>query len=354
MNLLIDGHKLHFHPDRVARWQSGEEVFPIYVEIGPSGACNHRCSFCAFDYLGYQKRFIDRDLLISALEDMARHGVKSAMFAGEGEPLLHPDILEFLRRGRSAGLDLSMASNAVLLTSERAEPVLENLCWIRVSLNAGTPATYAAIHGCGEGDFERVLGNLTAAAGIKRRRNLTCTLGVQALLLPENRHEMIPLGKRLREAGVDYFTIKPYIPHPQSGHRLEITFPPAELSALEAALKSLETSDFTVAFRSHGMNKLVQPDRGYRHCLGLPFFAKIISSGEVFSCGPHAGKSEFCYGNLHDAAFSRLWTSDHARAIRHRMRDTTTVDSCMRNCRLDEINRYLWALSHPGPHVNFI
>ena len=85
----IDGHKLTFHPERVAEWQKGREdwkeaksIYPIYVEISPMGACNHRCTFCAVDYIGYQNRSLDLDILKNGLTDMARLGVRSIMFAG--------------------------------------------------------------------------------------------------------------------------------------------------------------------------------------------------------------------------------------------------------------------------------
>ena len=47
----IDSHKLIYHVDRVHAWQQGENVYPIYMEISPAGTCNHRCTFCALDYM---------------------------------------------------------------------------------------------------------------------------------------------------------------------------------------------------------------------------------------------------------------------------------------------------------------
>ncbi|MBU4589905.1 MAG: radical SAM protein, partial [Candidatus Omnitrophica bacterium] len=80
--LRIDSHKLMYHVDRVSAWQKGRQVAPIYLEIAPSGGCNHRCIFCALDYIGYRPEFLAQKALKKALKDAARCGVKSVMYAG--------------------------------------------------------------------------------------------------------------------------------------------------------------------------------------------------------------------------------------------------------------------------------
>ena len=88
----IDTHKLNYHIGRVNDWIQKKVVYPIYVEITPAGACNHRCTFCAVDYIGYKTVLLETQLLMDRLAEMGRLGVKSVMFAGEGEPLLHKDL----------------------------------------------------------------------------------------------------------------------------------------------------------------------------------------------------------------------------------------------------------------------
>src|SRR5260221_11998865 len=104
----IDGHKMMYHVDRIHDWMEGKkEVYPIYVEISPAGACNHRCTFCAVDYIGYKSLFLDEALLKSRLSEMAGLGVRSVMFAGEGEPLLHKAIGSISVHAKKAGIDVS-------------------------------------------------------------------------------------------------------------------------------------------------------------------------------------------------------------------------------------------------------
>lgn len=35
-NIRMDSHKLIYHPDTVARWLKGENIYPIEIEISPA------------------------------------------------------------------------------------------------------------------------------------------------------------------------------------------------------------------------------------------------------------------------------------------------------------------------------
>ena len=95
-----------FHPQRVADWLFKGDTYPMYAEISPSGTCNQRCIFCAMDFMGYQKRFLDADMLFDRFHDMAHNGLKAVMFAGEGEPFLNPRFAEIVKGAFDAGLDV--------------------------------------------------------------------------------------------------------------------------------------------------------------------------------------------------------------------------------------------------------
>lgn len=75
----IDSHKLAFHPTRVAKWYEAQDdwdklkkIYPIYVEISPYGGCNHRCTFCALDYMGYENIGLDFTTLKKHIDKYGR------------------------------------------------------------------------------------------------------------------------------------------------------------------------------------------------------------------------------------------------------------------------------------------
>ncbi|MEW6573293.1 MAG: radical SAM protein [Bacillota bacterium] len=348
----IDSHKLIFHPGRVSQWLQGKNVYPIYVEIAPSGSCNHRCIFCALDYLEYKAVFLDKDLILANLREMAEKGVKSVMYAGEGEPLLNKATPEIVNGTRRLGIDVAMTSNGVLFSKETAAECLGSFTWVRFSINAGTSQTYQRIHRCRPGDFERVLANISNAVEIKRTRGLDTTIGVQLLLIPENFQEVFTLGKTLREIGVDYFTVKPYSQHPKSNCSIDPSFDYREHLDLERQLRELVTDSYQIAFRSNAMRKLTQ-SRAYDRCLGLPFWAYIDARANVWACSAYLGDDDFCYGNLKEESFASIWEGERRRRILARVAEME-VNGCRQICRLDEINAYLHQLRNPGRHVNFI
>ncbi|MCX5713155.1 MAG: radical SAM protein, partial [Candidatus Omnitrophica bacterium] len=92
----IDGHKLIYHVERVNDWLKGKNIYPVYMEVSPSGSCNHRCVYCALDFMKYRSRFLDTAIFKNRLGEMGKLGVKSIMYAGEGEPFLHKNIADII------------------------------------------------------------------------------------------------------------------------------------------------------------------------------------------------------------------------------------------------------------------
>jgi GTP 3',8-cyclase len=353
-DLRIDNHKLMFHVGRVNQWLRGKNVFPIYVEISPSGACNHRCLFCAFDYLKYKPRFIDTDKIMKTLKEMGKCGIKSVNYSGEGEPFMHKDMVDIILETKKEGMNAAVAINGVLFTKEKAEKCLSALTWVKVSLNAGTKESYARIHGCSENDFRKVLQNLSDLIAIRKKQGLKTTIGAQMLLLPENQKEPVILAKTLKNIGVDYLVIKPFIKHPMSSNEISGKFKYSKIRQLEDKLELINDSNFKVIFRAHAMDKLESGSRLYKRCYGLPFFTEIISNGDVYTCGPYLGNKKYCYGNIYENTFKEIWFGKRRKNILKYVENRLDVSKCMKNCRLDEINRYLWEIKHPAAHVNYI
>lgn len=350
----IDNHKLIYHVSRVNDWLKGNCIYPIYAEISPAGTCNHRCIYCALDFMEYQTRFLDSRVLKERLSEMASCGLKSIMYAGEGEPLLHKEIVDIINHTKQTGIDVAITTNGVLFREDIIESTLENITWIKVSINGGTKETYAKIHKTNPESFERVISNMSYAAKIKRERGYKCTLGMQLILLPENSEEIKLLAQRAKDIGMDYLVIKPYSQHPSSRTNKYKEIKYSDYFYLSEELSSFNDDKFSVIFRMNTMKKWDERKRNYRHCLALPFWSYIDAGGTVWGCSIYLNDENFSYGNIYKNSFREIWEGDKRKNSVRWAEEELDTSRCRVNCRMDEVNRYLWELKHLPEHVNFI
>lgn len=350
-NIRMDSHKLIYHPDVVAKWLRGGVIYPIEIEISPSGACNHRCVFCAVDYVGYQPVFLDKQTILRDIKHMSKNGLKSVICSGEGEPLLNRDMPDLANQIKACGVDVAMSTNGALFSKEKAEECLRAFTWVRYSIASMDEKTYAQIQRGKSGDLDKVKENLADAVKIKKDQGLSTTLGVQCLLLKDNMQQLPDMAKQLREIGVDYLSVKPYSQHLHSENKFEIDY--EKMLDMEEEVKQYATDEFKVYFRANAMKKM-HHEKCYQQCYGLSFMTHIDAKGNVWPCVAHIGTEEFCYGNIYEQTFEEIWEGKRKQRIIEKLNQLNINKICREACRLDEVNKYLDALKHPNEHINYI
>jgi len=351
---MIDSHKLIYHVERISDWLKDKGVYPIYAEIATSGACNHRCTYCALDYMKYEPRFADTKILKKRISEMAGLGLKSVMYAGEGEPLLHKDITGVVNHTRRSGVDVAITTNGVFMDKEFADSALGSITWIKVSINGARETTYSKIHRAQSGDFAKVLKNMAYAARLRRSENYRCALGTQIVLLPENRQDVTMLARMVKDAGFDYLVVKPYSQHPFSITDRYKNIRYGDYIKLADRLKGYNDKSFSVIFRIRTMKKWDEGVRDYKRCHALPFWTYIDAGGSVWGCSAYLGDERFLCGNIYKDTFKKIWNSGERKKMLAMVKEDIDTKNCRVNCRMDEVNRYLWELKHLPEHVNFI
>lgn len=371
-HLRVDSQKIALHPHWVARWHAGrndwqtaKSIYPLQVEISASGHCNHRCTFCALDFVGYRPVNLNQGVLGKTLEAMARGGVKSVMFGGEGEPGLNPELAEIIAFAKELGLDVALTTNGSGLAESFLEKCLKDICWIKVSIDAGQKETYQKIHRPkNHDDWDRLFANLALAGQLKRKNNHGCRIGAQMLLLPEARDnsgetipgniaEAIVLAEALKKIGLDYFIIKPYSHQPLSITKAYEQVAYDDYSDLEKTLKSVADDNFEIIFRSQSMKKY-SAERRYHRCLAIPFaWAYIMADGSVYGCSVYLADEKFYLGNINEQPFEEIWEGERRRRQWEFMKDFDP-SNCRKNCIMDRVNEHLWETANPPYNVNFI
>ncbi|MDD5434798.1 MAG: radical SAM protein [Nitrospira sp.] len=349
----FNNHKLIYHSDRVNEFIKEGGCYPLYMEISPIGICNHRCIFCAYDYIEYPDRRLETTRLLNLIDEMSACGLKSLLFAGEGEPLLHPDIDKFINKSREKNIDTGIFTNGQKLHKELAEKILPGLSFIRFSFNGGTSEVYSHIHNTGLKVFDRVVQNIRAAVQVRKRHKLPVDIGAQYVLLPENMNAVFDAAQVMRDSGIDYFVIKPFMQRQFQSYIMKEEIDRNAVSGLFSKLERLSSESFNVIIRKEFLSD--NGHRNYTHCYGTSFITVLNSAGDVSSCLPYWDREDFSFGNIYEKSFSEIWHGDKRKKITEYLEKDIPVQKCPPLCRQNDINQFLWEIKHPTVrHINFI
>lgn len=201
---------------------------PLSVNLDLTTACNYACDHCIdWDALNLAVRHDDEDLY-AALRNLRARGLASVILIGGGEPTVHPafgDVVRFLKT--ELGVQVAVVSNGS--RNERiAEiaPLLQRGDWVRLSLDAGSDATFQAMHKPkGRGI---TLDEICTRAREIKAAGPAAQLGYSFVItwrgarrddvrLVENLHEMEEATARARAYGFDYVSFKPFLTRAAAG-----------------------------------------------------------------------------------------------------------------------------------------
>ena len=354
----IDGHKLYWHLDRVSEWQNNRLIAPIYLEISPVSYCNNKCLFCGLDFAQNDPAALDADILMTRIEEMGRLGVKSIMFAGEGEPLLHPRLAEIAAHTRRCGIDVSITTNGMAGNAEVWGELLPSLTWIRFSIDAATAQTYATVHGTAAANFARTIGSLKEAVKIKLEQKLSVTIGVQFLMIQQNLADIEAALGLYSEIGADYLSFKPYSEHPQMLNKSGFTYSPAVIDAIDRnvqAFVSRNTTKTAVIFRKAATEAYSGGVQRFKSCCAIPFWGYLSSRGDCYTCSVYLNDDRFKVGNIYQQNMEQILFGEKRKAsVAFAEHELEIGHECRINCRMARINEFLAFLSDPPDHVNFI
>lgn len=149
--------------------------------------------------------------ILNLLDDFREIGVRSVSLVSDGESTLSPHYVRFIQHAKQLGLDVANGTNGWEFEPDKSEAVLPFLTWVRFTVGAGTPQGYARVMYRGPEHtrfFERAMKNIKHAIDFKNKHSLPVTLGIQMVLTPELKDEIIPFAKLGVALGADYAVIK--------------------------------------------------------------------------------------------------------------------------------------------------
>ena len=364
--LILDGHKLLWHKERLEAWLRGEKISPITIDCSLTRRCTYRCIYCYGQLQANDEKKMTKDIIFKFLDDAAEIGVKAISFVSDGESTYSPYFYDAILRGRANRLDMAVGTNGYLLKEERLEEILSALTYIRFNISAATPKRYAQIHKCDEKCYDKVCQIIRECVKIKKKKGLNVTIGLQMVFLPDFIDQVIPLARLGKEMGVDYVIFK-HCSDDEAGS-LGVNY--SKYQKCIDTLKEAELysdKDYLVAVKWSKI--LSMGKRNYSACYGPAFIMQFSGSGLVAPCGMLFNNkyAKYHIGNITEKSFKEIWQSqrywDVLRLIASDKFDARTM--CGTLCLQHKVNEFLWDLKHgntsleepkgqPPMHLNFI
>ena len=364
--LILDGHKLAWHKDRVDALLGGERIAPITIDCALTRACTYRCVYCSGQLQANDEKRMTRDVVLRFLDDAAEIGVKAISFVSDGESTCSPHLSDAILRGKENGLDMALGTNGYLLKDERLEKVLPALTYLRFNISAGEPDKYAKIMGCSTQCYFKVLNTIKECVKIKKKNNLDVTIGLQMVLLPDFVDQIIPLSKLGKNLGVDYLVIK----HCSDDEHGSLGVDYSKYHQMIDILKEVEThSDVQYLVKAKWSKILSDGKRKYTRCYGPPLITQFSGSGLVAPCGMLFNRKykQYHIGNIAETSFKKIWKSERYWEVMNLIASDrfNAQKQCGSLCLQHKVNEFLWDLKNgevrlkrgeenTPMHVNFI
>ena len=316
---------------------------PVRVVFEPTINCNLRCPMCdrthKNDYKKHRNEQLATELAISFLESLENMGVKHTLLIGGGEPLMHPDIDQYIRVLSRNSIYVHLWTNGTLISEDNACFLAHNCNMITISLDSPFDETNDILRGI-PGATKKIINGLK----LLRRENRGLYLRIHCVLTALNiahLNDFLPLINEfeINEVGGGIVNPLPFVPRNfmiQDHKKVEFDAKIQEFSdlvrnegvALAGCFNQISKKRIEGITAQFPVPEKILP---HNTCLGLWSQASIRPNGDVSVCC-------FSYkpilGNLHELSFPEIWNSARAASLRKLVNQGIYLDEPCKGCDL--------------------
>lgn len=339
---------------------------PVLIEVDPSNACNHACSFCLSSYIHFEKfkgtetfsrAVMPRDMLMNLCKDFVEMGVRAVNWTGGGEPTLNRHLKEAIEYCGSNGIKMGMFTNGTLFDRwDLFDVLVDNMTWVRISVDAGTKETYNGIRRAkGKQDWDKMVENVSKLIETNKAKGNKIDIGVGYVISPDTYHEIVDFANFFKDFDLTYCQYKPEIViREDGGQQRDLEFWKDTVAPLLDEAKKILGSKFQL--NGYKFEDLATDrekfGRNYKKCLGSQISPCIGADGHVYVCTNHRGWKEYSYGCLYDVdlrgktkTFKEIWKDLQVRnRVMNQIENVECFSNCTKLCKPHESNKAMWEL----------
>ena len=361
MNTIFDPQiKILANADRVVEFIETGNAVPVLIEFDPSNACNHGCYFCISSYIHlpesknletYSRKIMDKDILMSACQDFVEMGVRAINWTGGGEPTINPHLKEAIQYCGKHGIKMGMFTNGSLFDKfDLFETLVNNMTWVRVSVDSGTEETYNWIRRPKTGhDWNKMMSNLSKLISVNNQFGNKIDIGTGFVITPDTYKEIVDFANTFKDMDLSYCQYKAEVVNKEreDGVQREVNFWKNEVQPRLDEAKEILGSKYQVN-GYHIVDLEEDPElygRHYKKCLGSQLQPCVNADGNVYVCPNHRGYKQYSYGSLYEKSFKEIWNDVIKRkSIMHQIDDVECFSNCTQLCKPHESNKAVWKI----------
>jgi MoaA/NifB/PqqE/SkfB family radical SAM enzyme len=323
---------------------NGRSLPPKAVTFRMSGKCNLDCQMCNFRHTG----FLDTDDMLpleiyKKVIDDVHQQVFHVSLTG-GEPLLHPDIVEFVRYAKLKGMSCSLVTNGSALAHYAKDIVNAGVDILTVSID-GPEEMHDSIRGM-HGLYGKIIAGLREVQKCEKRPVLFFSTTIQA----DNYTHLETVVENAIQAGVDGINFNHLQTLPRSRtalHNLLHPSYPVRNGWSNESLREVDTEALqTILQRAKQKGLLVNVfpmlspqdmTTWYADPMQLLPGQRIRCPwvmGNVYHDGTMRTCDDIILGDLKTEGFWDIWNGDRMVAFRQQAKKSKTFPICATCCSL--------------------
>lgn len=302
-------------------------VYPVY-------GCNQNCRGCDYAELNRDARTMFTPAQFADVVDqVAALGARSAEFCGGGEPMLHPWLLEAVRRLRDREISVGVLTNGTRIDADAASVLVRNCAYVRVSVEAGTRETFNRVKRptSDAAGWDRVIDGIRYLVAARRATSgggdRRCLISYKMAVSTVNAGDLgaaVDLAARLGVDSIQYKAIR----------NVPEELPESSTRRLDTILDGLRARNLPLRIVGR-----LSPSPAAGRCWISPVQTTIDPRGDVYLCCYYRHRAaSHRIGNLFATRLAAIWGS-----VRHRQA-IAAIDprDCARyDCRFRRYNALL-------------
>jgi radical SAM protein with 4Fe4S-binding SPASM domain len=272
---------------------------PAAISAEPTTRCNLRCPECPSGLRQFTRPTgnLDPEIFSAWLSSVRNHVIWLNLYF-QGEPMLHPQFFNLIKKARKERMYTMTSTNGHFLGVEECRGIIASgLHRLVVSVDGMDQATYEGYRR--GGDLSRVLEGIERLSEMKQQLgSRTPFLEVQFLVLRTNEHQLEEVKKLMHLTGVD-----------------AIAFKSAQLYDYQNGNPLIPEADRFSRYRKKEDGIFELKSKLPNYCRRAWFSAVVTWDGLVVPCC-YDKDASFVMGSLQSDSFSKIWKGNNYRNFR--------------------------------------